>query len=249
MGNLMKTEWYKLKKDRSFLTLSLILISFSVLYPLTMQSNEAVSKLSLNEFFLYQVLSINSDIVKLIPCIFAGFFITSEYSNGTMKSIVSSGNSRLRIYFAKLIMFSIGSIFIMLILPIFMTTSVNIFFDFNGATDWIFILKAFGVVSLYAAAFASIMAIIATIFTDSGKTIGLLIMFFALVNSILDFISSKITSLKTIIDHTVFMLYPKIFKLDQLDHTEFTTLILIPILTYIVLGILGSFIFRKKEIK
>lgn len=245
----MKTEWYKLLKDRSFRTLAFILIIFSTLYPLTMQSNDAVSKLSLYEFFLYQVVSINSDIVKLIPCIFAGFFITSEYSNGTMKSIASSGNSRLRIYFAKLIMFSIGSIFIMLILPIFMTTSVNIFFDFNGATDWILILKTFGVISLYAAAFASIMAIIATIFTDSGKTIGLLIMFFALVNPILDFIRSKLTSLETIIDNSVFMLYPKIFKLDQLDQTELTTLMFIPVLTFIVLGILGSFIFRKKEIK
>ena len=130
-----------------------------------------------------------------------------------------------------------------------MTTSVNIIFDFNGATDWILLMKAFGVISLYAAAFASIMAIIATIFTDSGKTIGLLIMFFALVNPILDFIRSKLTSLETMIDHTVFMLYPKIFKLDQLDHTELTTFILIPILTFIALGILGSFIFRKKEIK
>lgn len=248
MGNLYKTELYKLKKDRSFRTLLCILILFSLLYPFTTNIDSA-SKLSLDDYYIYNILSINNDIIKLLPCIFAGFFITSEYSNGTMKSIVSSGNSRLRIYFSKLTMFSIGSVIILIILPIFMTTTAAIRFDFNGTTDWMFIFKTYGLLTIYGAAFASVMTIIATIFTDNGKTIGFLLMFFALINSLLGFIASKLTFLKTIIKNSVFMQYPNIYKVNQLDHSEVFTLIFVPILTFIVLGILGSLIFRKKEIK
>ncbi|PEK99058.1 ABC transporter permease [Bacillus sp. AFS017336] len=248
MGNLLKTELYKLKKDRSFRTLVLILILFSVLYPFTTKASSA-AKLTLDEYYIYNILSINNDIIKLLPCIFAGFFITSEYSTGTMKSIASSGNSRLRIYFSKLTMFSIGSIIILLILPVFMTTTAGIYFDFNGTTDWMYILKTFGLIAIYGAAFASVMTIVATVFTDNGKTIGFLLMFFALINSLLDFIASKLTFLKTIIQNSVFMLYPGIYKFNQLDDRELFTLIIVPILTFIVLGVLGSFIFRKKEIK
>ncbi|WP_129691138.1 ABC transporter permease [Gottfriedia acidiceleris] len=248
MGNLLKTELYKLKNDRSFRTLLFILILFSLLYPFTTNIDSA-SKLSLDEYYTYNILSINNDIIKLLPCIFAGFFITSEYSNGTMKSIVSSGNSRLRIYFSKLTMFSIGSAIILLILPIFMSTTAALHFDFNGPTDWMFIFKTYGLITIYGAAFASVMTIIATIFTDNGKTIGFLLMFFALINSLLSFIGSKLTFLQTIIKNSVFMQFPKIYKVNQLDHSEVFTLILVPILTFIVLGILGSFIFRKKEIK
>ncbi|WP_088013998.1 ABC transporter permease [Gottfriedia acidiceleris] len=248
MGNLFKTELYKLKKDRSFRTLLCILILFSLLYPFTTNIDSA-SKLSLDEYYIYNILSINNDIIKLLPCIFAGFFITSEYSNGTMKSIVSSGNSRLRIYFSKLTMFSIGSVIILLILPIFMTTTAAFRFDFNDTTDWMFIFKTYGLLTIYGAAFASVMTIIATIFTDNGKTIGFLLMFFALINSLLGFIATKLTLLKTIIKNSVFMQYPNIYKVNQLDHSEVLTLIFVPILTFIVLGILGSLLFRKKEIK
>ncbi|PGM56072.1 ABC transporter permease [Bacillus sp. AFS053548] len=248
MGNLLKTELYKLKRDRSFRTLLFILILFSLLYPFTTNIDSA-SILTLDQYYIYNILSINNDIIKLLPCILAGFFITSEYSNGTMKSIVSSGNSRLRIYFSKLTVFSIGSVFILLILPIFMMTTAALHFDFNGPTNWMFIFKTYGLLIIYGAAFASVMTIIATIFTDNGKTIGFLLMFFALINSILSFIGSKLTFLKTIIKDSVFMQFPNIYKVNELVHSEVFILISVPILTFIVLGILGSLLFRKKEIK
>jgi ABC-2 type transport system permease protein len=254
MGNLMKTEWYKLRKDRSFWVLTLLLLAFAVLYPLDqMRLFEGVSNLpNGNDFYRGYVLSINDQIVRLFPAILAGFFIASEYSMGTMKNIASSGNSRIRIYFAKLTVFSIGSIIILLILPIFMMGASAIYLGFNVMPEWTFFFQTIGLITLYAAANASIMALFSVIFADSGKAIAFLLLFFALISSLLEFLSAKVSFLEPIITHSIFMSHESILTIDQIGHwnsDDVLTFIVVPILTFLVFAILGSFIFRKKEIK
>jgi ABC-2 type transport system permease protein len=247
MGNLMKTEWYKLRKDRAFRVLTWMLIALAVLFPLLEFERSVLP--TVNEYYLNTVLGTHTNIVKLIPSILAGFFITSEYSMGTMKSIVSSGKSRIRIYFAKLTIFSIGAIIISLILPIFMTGASAIYFGFNDMPEWTFYFQTIGLIMLYAAAFASIMAIFATMFTESGKTIGFLLLFFMFADWPLQVLAAKVPFFEPIITHSIFRLVYDVINVSQLDSSEMLNLVVIPILTFLALGILGSIIFRKKEIK
>lgn len=255
MGNLLKTEGYKLKKDRSFWVLTLLLLALAVLYPLdvVMRTGEGAPNLpSGNDFYRGYILSINSEIVKLLPAILAGFFIASEFSMGTMKSIASSGHSRIRIYFAKLTVFSIGSIIILLMLPIFMMGASSMYLGFNVWPEWTFYLQTIGLIALYAAAYASLMALCSIIFTDSGKTIGFLLLFLGFIGTLLDILSAKLPFLEPIITHSIFMSYGSILTIDQIGHwngEDVYTFIVVPILTFLVLGILGSFIYKKKEIK
>lgn len=249
MDNLLKSEWYKLRKDRSFWVLILFLFAFAVLYPLTLQSGQGVNG---NDYYRGYILSINNEIVRLLPAILAGFFIASEYSMGTMKSIASSGNSRIRIYFAKLTVFSIGSIIILLILPIFMMFASAIYNGFNDMPEWTFYLQSIGLIALYAAAFASIMALFATLLTDSGKAIGFLLLFFGLIGGLLEYLSAKVVFLEPFITHSIFMSHGSIITIDQIGHwnsDDVFTFVVVPILTFLVFGFLGSFIFRKQEIK
>ncbi|GGH86189.1 ABC-2 type transport system permease protein [Pullulanibacillus pueri] len=249
MGNLLKTEWYKLRKDRSFWVLTGFLVIFAILYPLIL---EVGKEANVNDFYRGNILSINSDIVRLFPAILAGFFIASEYSMGTMKSIVSSGNSRVRMYFAKLTIFSIGSIIIMLILPIVMMGASAVYKGFDVMPEWTFFFQTLGLISLFAAAFASVMAFFSTLFTDSGKTIGFLLLFLALIGSLLEFVSAKVAFLEPIITHSIFISQSSILTIDQIDHWNgemLWTFIGVPILTFIIFGFFGSLIFRKKEIK
>jgi ABC-2 type transport system permease protein len=244
----MKSEWYKLRKDRIFWVLTLLLLAYSVAVPLEKIGSSI--NFGENEFYLGHILSVNIEIiVRTIPCILAGFFISSEYSMGTMKSIVSSGNSKIRIYFAKLIIFSIGTIIISLILPIIMTGASAIFLGSNVMPEGIFFLQTIGLISLYAAAFASIMAFFAIIFNDSGKTIGFLFFFFLLFNEVLEFLSERILFLATITKFSPLKLVFNIFNIGQLSNSEVQTLVVAPILTIIIFGILGSFVFLRKEIK
>jgi ABC-2 type transport system permease protein len=249
MGKLVKTEWYKLKNDRSFWVLTLFLLAFALMYPLMLQSGEGISG---NDFYRGYILSINTDIVRLFPAILAGFFIANEYSLGTMKSIVSSGNSRIRLYLAKLVVFSIGSIIILLILPIFMMGASTVYMDFTAMPDWKFYFQTIGLISLYAASFASIMAFFSTIFTESGKAIGFLLLFLALIGSLLEFLSGKVPFLEPIITRSIFMSEGGILAIDQIGHwnsDDVFTFIVVPVLTFIVFGILGTLLFSRKEIK
>ena len=246
MGNLLKTEWYKLRKDRSFWVLTWILIIFSVLDPLMVQSNE--NPINGNDLYRY-TLELNNYIVIYIPSILAGFFITSEYSRGTMKSMVSSGNSRVRIYFAKLIIFSVGAVIISLIRPILMTGASAVYFGSQAIPEGLFFLQTIGLIMLCSVAFASIMMFFAIIFTDSGKTIGFLLLFFLLFDSTVYYLSAKISFLEPLTRYSLVRLLFDIGEINSLNSSEVLTCFAVPILTVLSLGIFGSFVFQKKEIK
>ncbi|MGG4166397.1 ABC transporter permease [Rossellomorea vietnamensis] len=249
MGNLFKTEWYKLTKDRSFRFLTWMLIMAAVLFPLIEFDNGAAGLPTVNDYYRESILGPHANIVKLIPSIMAGFFITSEYSMGTMKSIVSSGNSRLKIFSAKLIIFSIGAIIISLILPILMTGSSAIYFGFEEMPGWSYYFQTVGLIILYGAAFASIMAIFSILFTDSGKTIGFLLLFFVFADWPLQMLAAKVPMFETILNYSVFKLIYEIMLVDTMVSGDFLTMLVVPIFTFLLFGALGSIIFQKKEIK
>lgn len=249
MGNLLKTEWYKLKKDRSFRFLTWMLLAAAVLFPLIEFDNGSVGLPTVKDYYLESVLGTHGNIVKLIPSILAGFFISSEYSMGTMKSIVSSGNSRVKIYFAKLLIFSVGTIMISLILPIFMTGASAIYFGFQEMPEWTYYFQTVGLIILFGAAFASIMAVFSILFTDSGKTIGFLLLFFIFVDWPLQVLAAKVPFFEPILNHSVFKLINDIIFVNTLQSGELLTIVVVPIVTFFVFGALGSFIFQRKEIK
>ena len=248
MNNLVKSELFKLRKDRSFWTLVIGLVLVATLYPLLIFYDDSTADVSVKELFAYTALGGNNYIVKLVPCILAGFFISSEYSNGTMKIMGSSGNSRIRIYFSKLLVFTLGAVIISLVFPIVLTGVGAIFAGFNDMPGLGYMVRASGLTVLYAAAFASIMALVSIIFTDSGKTIGFLILFFILFDSIFYALSQKFSFIELTFNNSAFKLFMDIGKFN-LSNSELFKLAIVPILTYIVLAIVGSLVFHKKEIK
>ncbi|MCA1035732.1 ABC transporter permease [Bacillus infantis] len=249
MGNLVRTEWYKLKKDRSFRFLSWMLLAAAVLFPLLEFDNGATGLPAVSDFYRESILGPHANIVKLIPSILAGFFITSEYSMGTMKSIVSSGKSRLSIYSAKLIVFSIGAVIISLILPVVMTGASAVYFGFDGMPELFYYLQTIGLIILYGAAFASIMAIFSILFTDSGKTIGFLLMFFIFADWPLQVLAAKVPFFEPILNHSVFKLIYDISIVNSLNSSDLFFIIVIPILTFLLFWGIGVYMFKRKEIK
>jgi len=249
MGNLVKTEWFKLRKDRSFRTLTGLLFAVSVLYPLTLLSGGDIAAIKVSEFYAHDVMGVNNEIIKYFPSILAGFFIAGEYSIGTMKSMVSSGSSRMRLYLAKLMVFTMGAMIISAVAPVVMTGVSAIYFGFNSMPEWVFFVQTIGLIMLYAAAFASIMATISTVFADSGKTIGFLLMFFMLFGSILFTLSAKVSFFRPIWNYSVFKWLFVIGNIQTMDGGQLFELLAVPILTYTLFGLIGSWIFQKKEIK
>lgn len=249
MNNLVRSELFKLSKDRSFWSLVVILIAAAVSYPMLVYFALNIESVSIKELYAAVALEgANTYIVKFVPCILAGFFISSEYSMGTMKSIGASGNSRIHIYFAKLMGFAFGAVIISLTFPIVMPTVGTLFYGFNDMPGVAYIVQTIGLTILYALAFASIMALAAITFTDSGKTIGFLILFFSLFDTILYTLGQKFILIETIYHHSVFRLLLDISKFN-LGNEELLKLLLVPIITFVAFGLIGSFVFQRKEIK
>ena len=249
MDNLIKAEWFKLKKDRSLWTLIIILTAVSLFYPLLIVFDEGADVIKVMDFYRNTILEGNNYVIRLVPCILAGFFISSEYSTGTMKSIVASGNSRARLYLAKLIVYSIGAILISLIFPIIFTGAVSVSLQFNGMPEIGYFAGTIGLTILYTIAFASMMALFATIFTDSGKAIGFMLIFFIIFDSILYLLSGVSPVFETIFNYSVFKLFLDIVNLDTVHGAEMIKLIIIPVVTFVAFGILGSVLFHNQEIK
>lgn len=251
MSNLLKSELFKLRKDRIFWTLVFGLAISGGLYPILIffdGSSFNAQAASVKEIYAYIALAGNNYIARLAPCILAGFFISSEYSIGTMKSIAASGNSRLRIYLAKLLVFSLGAVIISLVFPIFMTITGSLLSGFNEVPELSYIARTLGLTILYSLALASIMAVAAIIFTDNGKTIAFLFLFFILIDSILYALSQKFTLFEFIFNHSVFKLFLDITKFN-VGSGELLNLLVVPIITYIIFALIGSIVFQKKEIK
>ncbi|WP_368652817.1 ABC transporter permease [Ornithinibacillus sp. 4-3] len=249
MGNLIKAEWYKLRKDRTFWFLILLLIATSIFYPLLIIFDEGAELIKISNFYQSDLLNANIYVIKLIPCVLAGFFISKEYSSGTMKNIVSSGNSRARIYFAKLIVFSMGAVIISIIIPIILTGSMAVYLGFPDMPEWSYFVKTIGFFILYAAAFASLMTFFATILTDTGKAIAFMIIFFQMAEGILTTIAEYIPYFEPLVENSIFYLLWNIEIVASLNSRDLLNMIFIPIISIAVFGGLGGFVFQKKEIK
>lgn len=249
MNNLIKSEVSKLLKDRTFRFIVILLFTIALLAPLFFGD---VSGMENNEFYRTYILLGNHQIVIYLPLILAGFFIANEYQSGTMKIFVASGNSRMNIYLSKLLVFSLGSLIIMTIFPTFMLLSSCIIHGFSMFPDITFFLQNLLLNGLYTAAFATFVMIAATLLNESGKVIGVLLLFFALFNSILGGISGMFPVLEPFIKNSIFIKYNQLPFLDHLDHfgtEEIMSFVIYPVGVIIVLSVVGVVIFNRKEIK
>jgi len=246
MNNLIKAEWFKLRKDRSFWTLVWILTAISLLY---IVDSIYDGNVQLDLLYASEMLGVNFQFMRLVPCILAGFFISGEYAAGTMKSIVSSGNSRMQVYAAKLIVFTVGAAILSILPLLLMTGGVGIYVGFADLPDAGFFFETIGLTLLYAAAFGSIMTVFATLFTESGKSIGFLLLFFMFFGSLLQVLSAKLPFVKPLWDYSVFKLLFNIMDVNSLDAGQWFTQLASPIATIVVCWWMGSRIFQRKEIK
>ncbi|QMV41164.1 ABC transporter permease [Cohnella cholangitidis] len=253
MYNLIKAELFKLRKDRAFRMLMLILAAFSLAYPLLYyfdNISDGDPQITGAEF-LFDFIAGNAYVIKFGVAVLAGFFIANEYSTGVMKTIASSGNERARIFVAKLIGFTIGAMAISLVFPIVSTIEVSLLSGFGHLPEGgsaFFIPRSLGLTLLYAAGYASIGALFTSVLTDSGKTIGFSMIFFLMIDSVLAGLGTKIPFFTTLYDYSIFKMIGDIGKIS-IDSGDLPALLLVPLLTFAVSGLLGILVYRRKEIK
>lgn len=253
MYNLIRAEFYKLRKNRSYWIMLIALTGLSLVYPILYyydySYNGGMQKTGAEILIIF--LSANHLIVKMTIALLAGFYICEEYATGVMKLMASSGNSRVRLYWAKLIGFTFGAMAVSAILPAASSAMGTSLFGFGHLPDGnseFYLLRVFGLTMLYTAAYASIGALFAAVFMDGGKTVGFLMGFFIFGDLALKALGSKVEWLQTIYDYSIFKGVSVLFQ-PSIGSGEWGSLVLVPIVTFIAAAVLGILVFRKKDIK
>src|SRR5699024_12545038 len=98
-----------------------------------------------------------------------------------------------------------------------MILSSCIIHGFSMFPDIEFFLQTLALNGLYTAAFAAFAMIAATLLNDSGKAIGVLLLFFALADQILGVIDGVIPWLNLVIQNSIFVKYNELPFIDHLE--------------------------------
>ncbi|MFC3800638.1 ABC transporter permease subunit [Cohnella sp. GCM10012308] len=255
MLNLLRSEWYKLQRNRSFWLLLAVLFVSATAYVLLNYFDDpedggaltAVSGLDM----MTAAMAGNTYIIKIGFCVLAGFFISSEYATGTIKRAVASGYSRSRYITAKMLVFMFGAILTALVFPLVNLALGTALFglgELNGVSETVFILKAFALTITLAAAFAAVTGAIATLLTDSGKTIGFAFVFYFFVDGIYILAGRHLPFVQTLYEHSIFNLINN-YADPMISRAHFAESVYVPILVALAFVAISMAVFRRKEIK
>jgi len=262
MRSLLSAEGYKLRKSGAFVLLCEFLAVSIVLYAVlaywTNPKDGGGYRISMTAIELYgNAVMINQLLLKLFVGVLAGFFLSSEYAAGVLKRAVSLGHSRERVFTAKLGVYALGVVAAALLIPVLaagigsLMTGMGLLAGFGereGVAMLAYVLRTLGFMMLFSAAYAAISAWIAVVLADSGKTIGVTIVFFLFVDQILMSLSNYVPLLKALYDYSLFKLFADSMSFQMSARTA-ALCIVVPVATTAVFALLGVHAFRRKEIQ
>lgn len=192
MLNLLRADFYKLRRSNSYFICLGILVLF-VAYIIIDFSSSAHIKEQLSPstfhwtYMLFNEKAFLPYFIPLFQAIFITMLITSEYSTGTIKDSVSLGFSRMQIYISKLITLSVGTI-LMMIVAIFTTaiTSIFVFGVYGSFTlfDMLLLFRMLLIQVLLYTAYASVFLMISFLIKNIGGTMAFNIFFCLILGSL-----------------------------------------------------------------
>lgn len=255
MTNLIKTELFKLQRNKTFWVLIVTitglsaLLHFLVMIEWWQLSGTEFDKAGLSELNALSVLILPL-LFNLIASSLAGFYISTEFSQGSViKNQMISGNKRTHIFMAKYLIFSLGAFIVTILIPLLTGVILVILFghgDLLNLSNLMYIGRAYSLFTLQFLCFTAIVLLIAIVTEDSGKTI-----LFTLLLSIAMFIIEKFVPssfIKMLYENTFFYQFSKVFK-ATMTNGEILKSILVGVVSFTIITLLGIFIFKRKEIK
>lgn len=237
MSNLFLFEWFALRKSRFLYVLMSLAFLIGLMQVFIGRDGVSYPAL-LQEQIMFMAVTI------LLPC-FAGLHIATEFSQGTMKTSIASGNSRLRIYLTKLLVHGLGGIVFLYGIPMLLSVALAFLVGRPLSFD-LYTLQILGLSALFIFAFASINALFAFWFANNGIVSVFLI--------VLAFTPLMLNEYPGILGEYIKNFTPYILTLQILNVTTFTSadwirMIAVPLVTILIFGSLGVWHFSRKEIK
>lgn len=169
MGNLLKMEWYKLRKQRAFKVLLLVVVGLAIFSAL------AEGDLMLSDSGKMGLANAFADIFMLLPgAVFAGFYFGGDFAHKTIQTLLAQGYSRSQVLWAKTIVFWVGISIMLLLYPLITVVVKTIEFGWGEAFTMAsvgYILRVLILGSILNLGTTSVFILIAFLCRDIPKTI------------------------------------------------------------------------------
>ncbi len=166
MKNLIKFELSKLTRSKSFIICTVIMVALLFLSVITMwwmgeELKDMAAELGESIVVEYDLITSviqaasNADFALIVGIVIA-IMVCSDFSQGTIKTVIAKGYSRTDVYFAKLISISVMSVFMYIVSLIFGFIFGIMFFGFSlpDGLGWLGILGVQFVSAIAVAFFA-----------------------------------------------------------------------------------------------
>lgn len=255
MINQLRAELYKLQRNKTFWVLLLTATGLSaLLHFLVITGWWQVYGTPFDRAGLSELNGISAFTIPLFFNLFistlAGFFISIEFShNSVIKNQIISGSKRSHIFLSKYFVFTIGSIVIVILIPILTGIIEIILFghgDILTTSNMLYLGRAYGLFALQFLGYTAIIILFAIATEDSGKTI-----IFTILSTIIMFAIEKLPNLpilSTIYKNSIFYQFSNVFNFSM-TNGEIIKSVLISSVTIIIIIVCGVIVFNKKEIK
>lgn len=219
MPNLMYSEFYKLRKSKSFYICGIVMIVFVLLvYGTLFLMNKAQQEHVENGSYEVTVTVENAEenapvwdsieildveqqmfggFAGIIIAVFAGIFVIGEYGNGAMKNITGKGYARWKIFLAKYIATGVAVILLLLFMVFAVVLFGIIFKGTGGLTGEFFknLCVYTGIQLLLGTALTGIMVTISELCRNLGAGISIsicVVIFSTTLTSALDLLFRKL---------------------------------------------------------
>lgn len=223
MINGLRSEFYKLFRARIFWILLLICLVFSLfitgllfleekgilLESITVEPGDNIETGPLQGYYVFinSLIAPDSFFIYLFAVLLSAFFLAGEFSNGTIKNIVSTGYKRYVFYMTKMITIWIGTMIVLTFMTIIFALFTSLLFGIGpipSSTEWLDALKAFGLTCLFIGGFSAIVTFISINASGSATALFAGIGFYLIFATGIDMLASQYTLFEEITRYSVF---------------------------------------------
>ncbi|MDF2543722.1 MAG: putative rane protein [Herbinix sp.] len=210
MKNLLRSDFYKLFKSKTFYICALVasVLSAASIFILkwansVMQSQGVVEDpatgavinvLPYKDGLSFGIAVFSDNTIPLFIGIIISILLSAEFTHGTMKNVVSKGFARHKVYLSKFLTMVTAAVIFMIIVSIVATLSASIALGAFGTLSGTLLLqliRVWGIEILLVSAFVSVFVMVAMVVRNNGGVIAInicLLLFANLVYSLLELI-------------------------------------------------------------
>ncbi len=260
MLKLLRADFYRLFRSKSFYICTLVAIALSLMdlwisyvaYKTMPEQKEVFAAILPDSGIDFGIKVLANGNVEMLLSIIIAIFITAEFSHGTMKNVVSKGYSKIKIYFSKYITM-LTATYIVLFLGMIIGT-INATFtsgklgDFNAENvAWIF--KSLGIEIVLNAAFVAILVLVSMIVRNLGGVIAINILGVMTVMPLIFMLLQYIAKGK--IKFTEYDLFTNITTsiAKGTQTSDLLRAVIVGCIYFILMTGIGIFAFKKSDIK